>query len=712
MAAVTKGQAVRRAGWFGVFSLLLLGGAASCGKSERARGRDGANGGAANRGGSTAAGSSNRGGSSRGGSNGGTGVSGDAGESGTGGASGGTRGGDGGSAGGGDGGAGPDPTCDAPCTASNCCSDVRGLVCSNPSMAEVVVVAAAASALPANVTLVGEAVLVTFCSSTASDVTLTFDASGRDPENVLVVRVEESGKLTALGVTADDDSLTVSVSTSGTYAALELRPPDNCNPATRRGSVAAISNADLTELGGITRLDGDLTIGGAVSNLDALACLTWISGNLTVSGTTALAELELDALASVGGAISMNNDSLERVSFPGLLFVGSTDDGESIVFQDQGKITSIDVPNLMETEGALRLQDLGQETDGPLVLNLSSLETVGGSLYLSNLEDLVDLDGLASLRELGGLLSVIGNHRLVQADGLAGVETLGMYVDFTGNYLLESVDLRSLRTLGPVDGSLSFTNLPVLTELDVRSVVDVPGDLRLSGLATQASAPLALHFESLETVGTSLRLNSVDNVATLDAFQGLKSISRDAVISGLDHTEMLRLTGLEEAGVISIGGNPLLRSIDLRSLNTVSNSLVDDAIVFDALPRLESIDLRALGEVGGYFALRNGGEEASGPLILNLSAAASLGALEIDNVENLENFSGFAALEVIRRWFTLTACSSVTDLRGLAGLTSIGESIQITNNAVLPTCEAWWLRDHVPAPTTVVISDNLADMCQ
>jgi hypothetical protein len=427
---------------------------------------------------------------------------------------------------------------------------VRGLVCSNPSREEVSVVAAA-PVLP--VTVVG-AVQVTFCGSDPNEVTLAFDAGGRDPVDLFVVRVDENGKLTRLDVTLGDESLSVDVSESGTYAAIELSPPVNCDPRTHTGSVIADNNAALAPLGGITRLDGDLTINGAVTDLQALACLTWISGHLTLSETTALTALELGALAFVGGDISGNLDSaLERVRFPRLLFAGG------VGFTFEGRLTAVDLPRLIETPHGVQFAALGEETEEPLFLNLPNVQKTSG-LHLSALDDLVDLDGFASLREVRGWLTVNSNPRLVRTDGLRSLELVSVRVEFAFNPLLERVDLGNLRSFGAyTDGGLWFVVMPKLTELDVGSLARVVGNLSIEVLGTEASEPLALDFRSLETVG-SLSLREVSNLEDLSGFVALETISGGLTIRSNPSLANLRGLGAlrELRGGLTVVDNNVL----------------------------------------------------------------------------------------------------------------------------------------------------------
>jgi hypothetical protein len=522
-------------------------------------------------------------------------------------------------------------------------------------MEDVVVRAAPSPTLPANATPVGEAVEVTLCSSTPSGVTLSFDVN--DSDDLVIVRVDEGGKLTPVSFRA---WAPMGVDTSGTFAAITFAPPDGCNSGSVSGDVTANSDAELAELVGVTRLDGDLTLGGTVSSLSSLACLTSIRGRLTVSGTM-LTDLELGALAFVELGISVSSNArLERVSLPSLSFTGNVY-FDSLLFEDLGNLASIDMPNLMDAQGRMRFATIGGETSEPLVMDFKSLGALDGHL---------ELDYVLNLR---------------------------------------SVDLRSLRTLAR---GLTFSDLPELIDLDLRSLVEIPY-LRLSWLGSVASAPLVLDLRSLETVRGDLALSYVYNLENLDTLQRLESVSGDIKISDSNLIQVDGFANLQEVGgYVRFERDELLRSIDLRSLSTLSPE--DASLEFENLPRLRTIDLRALVQGPRRVTFLDVAGEAEPPLTVNVTALTSIGTLglSLNNVSNLPDLSGFVALQQVLGALEIRSNASLTSLRGLGELTDVNGLLYVTDNATLPTCEAWWLRDHLGLQGRAFISGNLSDACE
>jgi len=491
--------------------------------------------------------------------------------------------------------------------------------------------------------------------------------------------------------------------------------PDECEAATFQGDVTASSDAELAVLEGITRLEGDLVLRASVSNVRALTCLTSITGNLNLAATT-LTDLELDALASIGGAITLReNATLTRVSFPNLTSLG-VDAGSSLTLEYLSSLAALHVPRLAQTPAGLRLAELGWQTDEALVLRFDRLETVGGTLQLDHVANLQSVDGFPRLAAIQGNLWVTGNGSLETLDGLAGLQTVDGSVDVGGNLMLRSVDLASLTTLGP-SGAVSFSNLGALESLDLRSLVEIPGSFRFSVVSSSKGAPLALDFRSLETVGASMELYTVFNLENLDAFQSLATIGGELRIS---QSEIVRanLPNLESVvAPVSIIYNPLLRSIELGSLTTMlPDPSAAYALELDRLPRLDSVDLRALTQVPGAFSLHNSGEEAAAPLTLNATALTTIGdaSLSLAFVSNLHDLSGFSALRFVTGGLSVYMNASLTNLHGLEELTELEGDLAVFSNAALPTCEARWLEDQLQMSGwsgMATISGNLSDTC-
>jgi hypothetical protein len=482
-------------------------------------------------------------------------------------------------------------------------------------MAEVVVEAALSPTLPANMSLVGEAVRVAYCSANPSEVTLRFAAGQSDPRHLLVVRVDEEGSVMSLPVVVDSDSLAVNIDANGTYAAIELRPPDNCTQTTRTDIVTANIDASLEVLRGVTHLHGDLVLGGSVSNVDAARCLTWISGSILVSEAASLLDLEMDGLAFVGGGVFvMYNPALTRASFARLFFVGTDRYGSSLIFRTMENFTSVELPSLVDVPGTIQLAEVGFGANAPFELGLGRLETVGKSVELFSVKNLANLDGLENLKAVEGEL-LVSSSELTQIDGLANLQTVGLRTDLSSNTALQSANLPALRALGESYGiSFSCSGSPAITSLDFLGITELSGDVRLA-----------------------------------------------------------------------------------------------------ELPKLQMVDFRNLVETTGSLMIETSGQTADQPLTLNLGSLTVARELTLRGVSNLSAISGLGALQTLTDALIISDNPELTGLQGLSALEELGNTLLIRNNAMLPTCEALSLRDRLEMNGfygTVTISGNLADTCQ
>lgn len=141
--------------------------------------------------------------------------------------------------------------------------------------------------------------------------------------------------------------------------------------------VYAITN--IEDLKDITTIDGNLEIMGTqLTNLTGLEQLTFVGGDLAISGNTALKDLKgLESLTEVGGD----------------LIIGSND-----------LLTSLNYLSQLTRIGGDLLLSLKNCKD---LSGLESLQSVGGSIRM-NVDPLNDLSALRTLQSVGGEFSVYG----------------------------------------------------------------------------------------------------------------------------------------------------------------------------------------------------------------------------------------------------------------------------------------------------------------
>ena len=244
-----------------------------------------------------------------------------------------------------------------------------------------------------------------------------------------------------------------------------------------------------------------------------------------------------------------------------------------------------------------------------------------------------------------------------------------------------------------VDGSLTFSGEGVGTPAQLPPVSEIKGALRV--------------------VGTAL--------TDLDGAEGVGSLAALEIESN-PHLEDVAALAQTDCSSVSGGG-------------CASISLVDDPALadFSALGSVEDLQYLYIRDVPSLSGLSG------------LAALERVGAMRIQDVGSLASLSPLAALREIGGGLMIDDCDALTDLDGLSGVTSIGADgsgyigitlndsltsvdgllgvdamsggVTIERNALLPTCDAEALCDHLAGdagwatPGECYIEDNLADEC-
>jgi len=290
------------------------------------------------------------------------------------------------------------------------------------------------------------------------------------------------------------------------------------------------------------------------------------------------------------------------------------------------------------------------------------------------------------------------------------------------NALLTTIDLRALTSVGAANNqSLTFDALPKVTTIDIRNLTDTPagGGIALTTLGATASGNLALNFTALATVRGTLNLTSVANLDTLNAFAALRTVGgRLIVASNAILTNAGGLSGVQQvANDVSVTNDPALTAVDLRSLTSVGLTS-GQSLVFDMLPKLTSVDVRALAQTAAAagIAITTVGATAAGNLMLNFAALTNVrGALNVTAAANLANLGAFSALATIGGALTVSGNAILTDVAtGLAAVTRVGGNFVITANPMVCATTVLALRNAIVAAngiggTTVTITPNKED---
>jgi hypothetical protein len=177
---------------------------------------------------------------------------------------------------------------------------------------------------------------------------------------------------------------------------------------------------------GCTEITGDLRIeGNGLADLDGVAPIERIGGELSITRTDSLTSVALPRLMTVGTLTVEVNDALSSLSLPALTKTGS------FVISSNKALTSLSLPKLTTADGIGNMMTSGIMDNAALAhLDLPRLTTVGSGLLISYNLELTSLAGLSTLTTVGGDLYVVGN---------AGLTALGLPVltDLRGNLIIE-----------------------------------------------------------------------------------------------------------------------------------------------------------------------------------------------------------------------------------------------------------------------------------
>lgn len=461
--------------------------------------------------------------------------------------------------------------CAAACKDQDCCFVHEGLTCDNGSNPDVTVEPLDETPeLPTGVIAASDPLRVTFCNPNfPSPVRLGFAIDERELGDAFVLRMDDDGNATLVQATQEGDTLAVEIDENGVYLAVAFELPDGCETETFDGSVDALVNDDLEQLEGVTRLSGGLSLGAEVSSVEALRCLTWITGSLMV-GETELNALDLAALMRVDERLLVQPDSdLEEIDLGHLSFVAAVDT-PFLMFDELPALVRLDLGNLVTAPGSLYISNLGTGAEQSLELDLSSLTTVRSMLAIQA-TTLETLDGLVSLERVGELV-ITENAELKQIDALSSLTSVSANVWIVDNPVLASADLGALNSIHGADvGSLVFANLPELVQLDLGSV-EVTGPIQLTDIGAGTRKPLTLGLGALNSVRGDLTLTSVANLVDVEAFEALES-----VVGSLAVSKNPELTNLDGFGALaSVDGD--LAITDNSALPTCTASELRDRL--------------------------------------------------------------------------------------------------------------------------------------
>ena len=236
---------------------------------------------------------------------------------------------------------------------------------------------------------------------------------------------------------------------------------------------------------GCTEIEGNVEIVGAdITNLNGLAGITSINGNLKLHDNALLQSLAgMENLTSVEGSLMLwgNNDLVNLHGLEGLttvqnhLAIGSNPDTCLCPVGNYALTSLSGLEGLTFVGGGLYIQ---KNILLPDLSGLDNLVTVGGDLMLGDNTMLSSMTGLEGLTSIGGALSIgiytpeipHGNANLLNLNGLDNVTSIGGNFSVLRNLLLN--DISALNHAINIGGDLTIGQNSALPECAVQAVCD------------------------------------------------------------------------------------------------------------------------------------------------------------------------------------------------------------------------------------------------
>jgi hypothetical protein len=377
---------------------------------------------------------------------------------------------------------------------------------------------------------------------------------------------------------------------------------------------------DLTSIGGSLYIDGNsaLTSLEALTNLESLganaypgspvlnindnaslpACWTWLLEDLTgheCQGYSSTVDCSGNHGSGSCGELPPDFECVPGASGPGVY-------DDSIFIADGGmppyNQTLEDFGGVTCITGSLNVY--GETIDS--LSALSSLEMIGGSLYISDTESLATLAGLENLTSIGGTLYLSENAALTSLEPLTNLESLGATA-WPGSTILTINDNASL----PACWTWLLEDLTGHECQGYSSTVDCSGN-HGSGSCGElppdfecvpgASGP-GVYDDSIYIADGSMPPYNEE----LADFGGVTCITGSLNIWDPTVTDLSPLGTLEMIGdSLYINGNDSLTSLaDLENLHTISNTLyIYDNAVLASLEGLLSLSSLGANADPGY----------------------------------------------------------------------------------------------------------------
>ena len=325
--------------------------------------------------------------------------------------------------------------------------------------------------------------------------------------------------------------------------------------------------------GDITKIMGNVTISGSVTDLSIFNDIDTITGYLQLEESTQLTALNdftnlkvIGEYFIVGSVTTPTNSRLDSIgSFPHLDSIGG-------YFEIRNN-TSLDTigsfPVLRSIGGYFRVQDNNQLIT---VGSFQSLETVGGNLDFYDNSKITMIGAYPRLRSIGDQFRVVNCEQLQSLNGFPSLTHVGATFFVFQNDSLKIVE--SFSVLTTIGGNLQIDQNDVLDSIgDFPVLASVGTDLRIALnplLESIGDFPSLTTVESNVPITENPLLRSIGDFSVLTTIGGNLQIDQNNVLRSVGDFSVLTTIG----GNLQIDQNNVLRSIgDFPVLTTIEGDL-------------------------------------------------------------------------------------------------------------------------------------------
>jgi len=496
-----------------------------------------------------------------------------------------------------------------------------------------------------------------------------------------------------------------------------------------------------------TEIEGSLTIeqslNETITNLDGLSQLTSIVGGLRIWDSDIQDLSGLSNLESVGGQLRIGRIDLitELSAFDNLVSIGE-------LYIGQTSFDTLSGFNAVESISSLAI--IG---NGDLInVNMLNNVTAFGSLELDGNPILSSVNGFSQLNSLVDL-EILDHEVLTDLSGFSGLETVGEDFRISGNNaLLNLYDFANLTSVGAATSTgirFSVTSNASLETLFNGNVITggIEGDIFIS------FNPVLVDLPGLNGITSCFEMEIEENLSLQDisSLQNLTHVEEEIEIGGNPLLSSLPLFSLESVGSFAIQALPLLSDLQtmvaldsLRELIVAGTGLTDftglenittlesfwavnnsSLTSFNGLNNLTAIDsvfflshnlalpnlvgLEGLTYVDDFSIFYNDG-------LTNFEGCNNLTTIEgnftITNDTSIVNFEGLDNLATINGDFSIDLTESLQNLDGLENLATIGGKINFRNNELLDNLAGIGNADLAAHTDSILIRSNpLLSLC-